>query len=74
MNDKNVPDTHIPNGRRRFLKTAALAGGAATVAVTAHSVVAESLESEGKLEGEVPAAEGYHVTPHIEAYYRLARD
>ena len=35
------------NGRRRFLKTAALAGGAATVAVAAGGAVADSVQSSG---------------------------
>ena len=62
------------NGRRRFLKTAALAGGAASVAVAAPGAVADSLPGdESQTQAKAPAAKGYHVTPHIEAYYRLAR-
>lgn len=62
------------SGRRRFLKTAALAGGAATVAVAGGAAVAGTSEPTAETSA-APAAEskGYHVTPHIEAYYRLAR-
>ena len=69
MSDKNVA-----NGRRRFLKTTALAGGAATVALAAGEVVAESEQPEAALQQKTSNSKGYHVTPHIEAYYRLARD
>ena len=69
-----MSEQNTVNGRRRFLKTAALAGGAASVAVAAGSSVAESTPvAESPAQGEAPAAKGYHVTPHIEAYYRLAR-
>ena len=61
--------------RRRFLKTAALAGGAASVAVAAGTVVAGSTQPATPVpeRHEAPDSQGYHVTPHIEAYYRLAR-
>ena len=69
-----MSEQNTVNGRRRFLKTAALAGGAASVAVAAGGVVAESTpHAEPSTQGEAPTAKGYHVTPHIEAYYRLAR-
>lgn len=70
-----MSEQNTVNGRRRFLKTAALAGGAASVAVAAGGVVAESTpHAESSTQGEArPTAKGYHVTPHIEAYYRLAR-
>lgn len=62
------------SGRRRFLKTAALAGGAATVAVGSGAAVAEPAQSvDTPVSSEAPGAKGYRVTPHIEAYYRLAR-
>ena len=64
----------VQNGRRRFLKTAALAGGAATVAVAGGAAVADSQEPAAGPAGVEPAGKkGYHVTPHIETYYRLAR-
>lgn len=63
------------NTRRRFLKTAALAGGAATVAVAAGGAVADVVPSGAKPgTPEQPAAsQGYRVTSHVETYYRLAR-
>ena len=61
-------------GRRRFLKSAALASGAAAVAVVVGAAVAESTSSGPTTErSDTAGAKGYHVTPHIEAYYRLAR-
>jgi nitrous oxide reductase len=69
-----MSNQNTENGRRRFLKTAALAGGAASVAVAAPDAVAESLPGdESPTQAKAPASKGYHVTPHIEAYYRLAR-
>ena len=62
------------NGWRRLLKTAALAGGAATVAVAAGGAVADSVEQDKPKGPEQPAGkQGYRVTPHVETYYRLAR-
>jgi nitrous oxide reductase len=71
---QKMSEQNTVNGRRRFLKTAALAGGAASVAAAAGGAVAESTpHAESSTQGEAPTAKGYHVTPHIEAYYRLAR-
>jgi len=62
------------HGRRRFLKTAALAGGAATVAAAGGAAVAGTDDTpEAKATPEPQGKQGYHVTPHIEHYYRLAR-
>ena len=61
-------------GRRQFLKTAAVAGGAATVAVAAKGALADSAPTTRTDDVETAAHKGYHVTPHIETYYRLARD
>ena len=61
------------NGRRTFLKSAALAGGAATLALTAEAVLAEA-SSGPSPDGPGKPSRGYHVTPHVEEYYRLARD
>ena len=60
------------NSRRKFMKSAALAGGAATVALGTNAGLAET--SEPVQEAIADATKGYHVTPHIEQYYRLARD
>ena len=69
-----MSDNTLENGRRRFLKTAALAGGAATVTAAGGAAVAETLTPEHRAAApEDTARQGYHVTPHIEAYYRLAR-
>lgn len=64
----------VQSGRRQFLKTAALAGGAATVATAGVAAVADSPDSPAKADTPQAAGKkGYHVTPHIETYYRLAR-
>ena len=69
-----MSESKTQSGRRRFLKTAALAGGAATVAAAGGAAVAGSTQSEPALaRDEAPDSKGYHLTPHIEAYYRLAR-
>lgn len=66
--------TTTTSGRRRFLKTAALAGGAATVAAASGSALAE-VDAAPTSESPQPAkSKGYQVTPHVETYYRLARD
>jgi len=60
-------------GRRTFLKRAAVAGGAATVAVAGAAAVAKvEPESPNKADPE-QGSKGYRVTPHIEAYYRSTR-
>lgn len=57
------------NGRRRFLKGLAVAGGAtAMVVATGTSVAAPEPTPASK-----PAAKGYHETPHIRNYYQKAR-
>ena len=59
-------------GRRAFLRSMAAAGGA--VAVAGGAAVAQTVSGDKASEAESPAAKarGYHLTPHIEAYYRLA--
>ena len=63
----------VATGRRAFLKRAAVAGGAATVAVAGAAAVA-NVEPES-LDKAAPEqnSKGYRVTPHIEAYYRSTR-
>ena len=63
----------VATGRRAFLKRAAVAGGAATVAVAGAAAVANvEPESQDKAAPEQDS-KGYRVTPHIEAYYRSTR-
>jgi hypothetical protein len=58
------------NGRRRFLKGLAMAGGAAAVAAaTGTAVAAPQAAPVSKPE----TALGYHETPHIRSYYQKAR-
>ena len=63
-----------PQGRREFLKKAAVAGGAVTVAAAAGATAAST---EGPATAPavetVPESRGYRMTDHIERYYRLAR-
>ena len=59
-------------GRRQFLKSALIGGGAV-------AVVAASGGAHAAPEAEAPAAapaakpQGYHVTPHILEYYKKAQ-
>ncbi len=62
----------IQNGRRAFLKSTVLAGGAATVALGANTDLAEATESVTRTRSN--SSRGYHLTAHIEQYYRLIRD
>ncbi|MGD8976447.1 MAG: twin-arginine translocation signal domain-containing protein [Gammaproteobacteria bacterium] len=58
------------NNRREFLKGLATVGGAtALAAVTGSAVAAEPAAKPT----EKPRTEGYHVTPHVRAYYDKAR-
>ena len=60
-------------GRRAFLRSMVAAGGAAAVAAASESSVAQPAPADSNPEPTAPAkARGYHVTPHIETYYRLA--
>ncbi len=60
-------------GRRAFLRSMAAAGGAAAVAAAGEVSVVQAAPADKISEPKAPAkARGYHVTPHIETYYRLA--
>ena len=61
-------------GRRHFLKTAAVTGGAAAAAAGGAAVADMTPEPAAQVPGASSAKKGYHVTPHIETFYRLARD
>ncbi len=57
-------------GRREFLKGAAVAGGAVTVAVAAGSASAATPETVQA--GADAAGKGYRETAHVRAYYKTA--
>ena len=63
-----------PHGRREFLKSAAVTGGAAAVVAAAGATAAGTAEStvSGTVE-TAPERRGYRLTEHVERYYRLAR-
>ena len=64
----------VASGRRTFLKRAAIAGGAATVAVAGAGAVAKvEPGSPGKAAAPGQNSKGYRMTPHVEAYYRSTR-
>ena len=63
----------VAKGRRAFLKRAAVAGGAVTVAAAGGAAVADRAPEEPQSRGPEQGAQGYRVTPHIEAYYRSTR-
>ena len=62
----------LREGRRKFLKNAALAGGAAGVAVASRGVVAQATPEDAKAP-TAPRSQGYHETQHIAEYYQKAR-
>lgn len=58
--------------RREFLRSVAGVGGVATAtALVGTTARAETVAGPGA-DGSAPASKGYHVTPHIEQYYRTA--
>jgi hypothetical protein len=63
----------VAKGRRAFLKRAAVAGGAATVAAAGGAAVADIAPETPDKGAPDTGAEGYRMTPHVEAYYRSAR-
>ena len=63
----------VATGRRAFLKRAAVAGGAATVAVAGAAAVAEVAPESPDQVAPEQKSKGYRMTPHIEAYYRSTR-
>jgi len=58
--------------RRAFLKSAAVAGGVATV-TTLGSQVQASAEDQSPASKEASPDKGYRETPHIRQYYEKAR-
>ncbi len=63
----------VATGRRAFLKRAAVAGGAATVAVAGAGALAEVAPEPAQKAAPEQGSKGYRMTPHIEAYYRSTR-
>ena len=59
-------------GRRAFLRSMAAAGGAAAVAAASEVSVVQAASTQESPEPLAAKARGYHMTPHIETYYRLA--
>lgn len=57
--------------RRAFLKGLAAAGGATALAAITGEAVAGNQTDESA--PRKPEQTGYHVTPHIQTYYRKAR-
>ena len=62
-----------PQGRREFLKRAAVTGGAVTVAAVGTKAAGAAEAVSGPAPETVPESRGYRMTSHIERYYRLAR-
>ena len=59
-------------GRRDFLKGMAAVGGAATVAAAAGGAIAGTAQEPEATPAQAKP-KGYHLTPHIRAYYDKAR-
>ena len=58
--------------RREFLKSALITGGAMAVGLAAGEVVAAPKATPAKAD-TLPESKGYHVTEHIQDYYKTAR-
>lgn len=69
MNDKQI-DSAIDTERRRFLRTASVAGGAAALAGATGQAVAAGDPPPAE---DARASRGYHETEHVRAYYESAR-
>ena len=65
--------TSEPHGRREFLKSAAVAGGAVTVAAATGAAAGTDEPATVGAADAAPEPRGYRMTDHIERYYRLAR-
>lgn len=59
------------NARRHFMKTMVVGGGAAAVTALAGGASASELPAE-KPAAATPEHAGYHLTPHIRDYYKIA--
>lgn len=59
--------------RRGFLKSAAVTGGAATVATLGPQVQADVVEQTGADNQKQASSKGYRETAHIREYYEKAR-
>lgn len=73
--DKSETRQARNQGRREFMRTLAIGGGAATLVAATASFTAEASEpSDVAKTGEASdtTSKGYHVTAHIEEYYRKA--
>jgi len=64
----------VATGRRAFLKRAAVAGGAATVAVAGAAAVAAGAPESPDEAAPERSSKSYRTTPHVAAYYRSARN
>jgi len=72
---KKRNDDAADRGRRNFLGKLAVAGAATTVAATSAGAMADAgAEEDARVPSASPDAQGYHLTRHIQDYYRAARD
>lgn len=62
----------IAEDRRKFLKLAAVTGGAVAVGGVVQASLAEPEEEKSAAEDET-STKGYHETDHIREYYEKAR-
>lgn len=63
------PKQQVSHSRRKFLRDAGIAGGAAAVAAGSPGVVLA--EDSGEMAGQKPT-EGYRLTKHVLDYYKSA--
>jgi len=70
MSEKRVTPNRRKD-RRAFLKNVLIGGGAAAVTLASGNVAATPEQKPNAVQAK-PESQGYHVTPHIEQYYKVA--
>jgi len=71
---KNRSNDTADRGRRKFLGKMAVAGAATTVAATSAGAMAAGAAEDARNPSASPDAQGYHLTQHIQDYYKAARN
>ncbi len=65
--------TPVRTSRREFLKSAAVVGGAAALAIVDKADAADVKGEEEKVLSPAQKSKGYRVTHHVQTYYEKAR-
>ena len=73
MTQRDPSDGNADRGRRDFLGKLAVAGAATTVTATGAGAMAASAAVDAQTLSDRSDARGYHLTEHIQDYYKTAR-